>query len=94
MENECDLEQVTSRAGAHLPHVECEMQRRMLSVKPDRNGWVLLDEDQPVEWFRTRYGAVAIGEVKAYAMFLFGGIPSALTIFVDATTSITEVQYG
>jgi len=70
------------------------MQRRMLSVKPDRHGWVLVDEDLPIEWFQTRQGAVAIGEVKAYALFLFSGIPSALTIFVDATTSITEVQYG
>ncbi|MGN7725348.1 hypothetical protein ACTJIL_05925 [Luteimonas sp. 22616] len=70
------------------------MQRHMLCVKPDRNGWVLIDEGRPVEWFRTRQGAVAIGEVKAYALFVFGGIPSALAVFVDATTSITEVQYG
>jgi hypothetical protein len=70
------------------------MQRHMLCVKPDRNGWVLIDEGRRVEWFRTRQGAVAIGEVKAYALFVFGGIPSALAVFVDATTSITEVQYG
>ncbi len=70
------------------------MQRHMLSIKPDRNGWVLIDEDLPIEWFRTRQGAVAVGQVKAYALFLFAGIPSALAVFVDATTSITEVQYG
>lgn len=70
------------------------MQRHMLSVKPDHDGWVLVDEGRPIEWFRTRQGAVAIGEVKAYALFLFSGIPSALTVVVDATTSITEVQYG
>jgi hypothetical protein len=70
------------------------MQRHLLSVKPDRDGWVLIDGDRPIEWFRTRQGAVAIGQVKAYALFLFCGIPSALAVFVDATTSITEVQYG
>ncbi|WP_156899870.1 hypothetical protein [Luteimonas mephitis] len=70
------------------------MQRHMLSVKPDRGGWVLADEDRPIEWFRTMRSAVAIGEVKAYALFLFGGTPSALTVFVDSTTSVTAVQYG
>ena len=70
------------------------MERHMLSIKPDRGGWVLLDGDRPIEWFRTRQGAVAIGEVKAHALFCFSGIPSALAVFVDDTVSMTEVQYG
>lgn len=70
------------------------MQRHLLSVRPDRDGWVLVDDGLPIEWFRTRQGAVAVGDVKAYALFLFAGIPSALAVFMDATTSITDVQYG
>jgi len=70
------------------------MERHVLSVMPDRSGWVLVDGGQAVEWFRTRQGAIAIGEVKAYKFFQFTGIPSALTVFMDDTVSMTEVQYG
>ena len=70
------------------------MERHVLSVMPDRSGWVLVDGGQQVERFRTRQGAIAIGEVKAYKLFQFTGIPSALAVFVDDTTSMTEVQFG
>ncbi len=70
------------------------MERHMLNIRPDRGGWVLLDGEQPIEWFRTRQGAVAIGEVKAFALFHWTGIPSALTVFVDDTVSMTEAQFG
>jgi hypothetical protein len=70
------------------------MERHMLSVMPGRRGWVLTENGEPIDWFRTRHGAVAFGEVKAYALFVFAGIPSALTIFVDETASVTDVEYG
>jgi len=88
------LSKSCSRAGALLLHAECEMERHVLSVIPDRSGWVLVDGGLPVEWFRTRQGAIAFGEVKAYKLFRFTGTPSALAVFVDDTTSMTEVQYG
>src|SRR3546814_18812240 len=70
------------------------MERHVLSVMPDRSGWVLVDGGQQVERFRTRQGAIAIGEVKAYKLFQLTGIPSALAVFMDDTTSKTEVQFG
>lgn len=70
------------------------MERHVLSVMPDRSGWVLVDGGQQVERFRTRQGAIAIGEVKAYKLFQFTGIPSALAVFMDDTTSKIEVQFG
>ncbi|GAA3919295.1 hypothetical protein [Luteimonas lutimaris] len=70
------------------------MERHLLSVRPDRGGWVLLDGDHAIEWFHTREGAVAIGEVKAYALYHWTGIPSALTVYVDDTVSMTEAQFG
>ena len=70
------------------------MERHVLSVRPDREGWVLFDDDRPIEWFRTRQGALAVGEVRAYALFCFSGIPSALTVFMDDTVSLTQARYG
>src|SRR5690606_4777235 len=52
------LSKSCSRAGALLLHAECEMERHVLSVIPDRSGWVLVDGGLPVEWFRTRQGAI------------------------------------
>src|SRR3546814_12365563 len=66
------------------------MERHVLSVMPDRSGWVLVDGGQQVERFRTRQGAIAIGEVKAYKLFQLAGIPSALAVFMDDTTSKIE----
>jgi len=85
-----------SHAGpGHLIHCEeCGMERHMLSIKPDGDGWVLFDSGRPIEWFRTRQGAIAIGEVKAYALYHWSGIPSALTVFVDDTVSMTEARFG
>src|SRR3546814_18815403 len=70
------------------------MERHVLSVMPDRSGWVLVDGGQQVERFRTRQGAIAIGEVKAYKLFQLAGIPSALAVFMDDPTSKIEVQFG
>src|SRR3546814_18192660 len=70
------------------------MERHVLSVMPDRSGWVLVDGGQQVERFRTRQGAIAIGEVKAYTLFQFTGIPRALAVFMDDITSKIEVQFG
>jgi hypothetical protein len=70
------------------------MERHMFSVKPDLVGWILAENDEPIDWFKTRQGAVAFGDLKAYATFQFAGIPSALTVFMDDTVSITEARYG
>jgi hypothetical protein len=70
------------------------MERRMFSVKPDQFGWVLAENDEPVSWFRTRHGAVVAGDVKAYAVFEYSGEPSALSVFMDDTVSVTAVRYG
>jgi len=70
------------------------MKRHMFSVKPGRSGWVLTENGEPVDRFKTRHGAVAFGDIKAYAIFRFAGIPSALTVFVDDTVSVTAAKYG
>lgn len=70
------------------------MERHMLSIKPDGDGWVLFDSGRAIERFHTRQGAIAIGEVKAYALYHWSGIPSGLTVFVDDTVSMTEARFG
>lgn len=70
------------------------MERHLLIIRPDHGGWVLLDGERPLEWFHTRRGAIAIGEVRAYALHRWTGVPTALAVFVDDTASTTELQYG
>lgn len=71
-----------------------QRQRHMFSVKPDKFGWVLAENDEPVSWDSTRHGAVVAGDVKAYAIYQYAGIPSALSVFMDETACVTAVRYG
>src|SRR3546814_701438 len=92
--NGCDLEQVVQPGRGTVFRTRSAKWNVTCSVSCPIAAVGCLSMAASRSRFRTRQGAIAIGEVKAYKLFQFTGIPSALAVFMDDTTSKIEVQFG